>query len=282
VNSRVSIVIPCFNHGRFLREAIASVEQCDRDSYELIIVNDGSTDAETGKVIGDLQAAGYHVINQDNQGLAAARNAGIRVAKGAYILPLDADNRIKPDYIYKATHILDSNPEVAVAYGKPEYFGDPVELPLKPVTEFDVIQLLDGNFIDACAVFRKSAWEKCGGYDMSMPAPGLEDWDLWLSMSARGYRFYFINEVLFDYRVRHESMIHGLLQNGKFSSVVDYLTRKHPMFALYQQTVDQKRRLQRQERELNEIGMFVERIQSNTLFKAYHWLKYFGRKQNGA
>lgn len=270
----VSVVIPCFNHGEFLPEAIASVEQCERASYELIIVNDGSTDEQTCKTIGDLQAAGYRVIQQTNQGLAAARNAGIQAANGAYVLPLDADNRIRPNYISKAVEILEANPQVSVVYGRPHYFGDAPVNPIPEVAAFNLARLLQDNFIDACAVIRKTAWNECGGYDSGMPALGLEDWDLWLSLAERSHQFFFLDDVVFDYRVRRDSMINGL-GNGHRAQVIEYLEHKHPLLKLHRQTVAQGRRL-------SELEEFVARLQGNALFKIYHWAKHFGRRGEAA
>src|SRR5437899_68511 len=95
----VSVIIPCFNHGEFLMDAVHSVEECARTLYEIIIVNDGSTDPPTVQLLKDLEEKGYNIINQNNQGLAAARNNGIAAATANYILPLDADNKIRPEYI---------------------------------------------------------------------------------------------------------------------------------------------------------------------------------------
>src|SRR5271156_2351481 len=92
---KVSVVIPCFNHGAFLPEAVASVINIKRNDIELIVVDDGSTDERTGKEMDALVAQGINVVRQENKGLAAARNAGILLAKGEYILPLDADNRLR-------------------------------------------------------------------------------------------------------------------------------------------------------------------------------------------
>jgi glycosyltransferase involved in cell wall biosynthesis len=266
----VSVVIPCFNQGRFIREAIESVERCDKQIYELIIVNDGSTDLHTQQVMQQLDAEGYQIIDQANQGLASARNNGIRAARGEYILPLDADNRIRPNYIYKSASVLDTDPRVSVVYGKAEYFGDSLDRPDRVVSEFDIHRLLYENFIDACAVFRKSAWEECGGYDTNMPAQGLEDWDFWISLGARGHRFFFINEVLFDYRMRHDSMTQDLARSQRYDEVIQYMNKKHPILDLYQQSREHKKRLR-------DLETFVGRIQSNRLFKMYHWLKYLGR-----
>jgi len=98
MNPRISIIIPCYNHGQYVREAISSVEKCtDKNLYEMIIVNDGSTDSFTLEEMGRLANDGYYVINQVNQGLGRTRNNGIKAAKGEYILPLDSDNRVRPE-----------------------------------------------------------------------------------------------------------------------------------------------------------------------------------------
>src|ERR1035437_4628757 len=95
---KVSVVIPCFNHGEFLPEAVASVTQIGRDDVELIVVDDGSTDELTGREMDKLVAQGIKVVQQGNKGLAAARNAGILAAQGEYIFPLDADDRLRPGW----------------------------------------------------------------------------------------------------------------------------------------------------------------------------------------
>ncbi len=228
----VTVVIPCFNHGHFVREAIRSVEKCAQGTFELIIVNDGSTDSHTRQVMKELEADGYRVINQPNQGLAAARNNGIRAGTGRYVLPLDADNLIRPGYISAATEILDRFPAVSVVYGKPAYFGEKTDRSFDIGGEFDLFRLLRDNYIDACTIIRKSTFEECGGFDGEMPCQGYEDWDLWLTMASRGHQFYFIDEILFDYRICHDSMIHQAVAQDRFRDVFDYFCKKHPLFAL--------------------------------------------------
>ncbi len=202
---KVSVVIPCFNHGEFLPEAVASVVAAKRDDVELIVVDDGSTDERTRTGMGRLGKQGITVIRQGNQGLAAARNAGILASKGDYIFPLDADNRLRPAYIEHAMRILDGNPQVGVVYGDAEYIG--ARAGLWHVGPFDRNRLLQWNYIDACAVYRRSIWEQNGGYDGTMPVQGLEDWDFWLGALEHGWQFAYVPEVLFDYRVAKESMI---------------------------------------------------------------------------
>ena len=188
MNPKISIIIPCYNHGQYIREAIQSVEQCtDKSLYEIIIVNDGSKDEYTIDMMDKLAAEGYHVINQVNQGLGPTRNNGIKAARGEYILPLDSDNRIRPEYMYESIKILDAHPEIAMVYGDAQFFGDKDKRHV--IGEFNLQNMMVENQIDACAVYRKSVWEAVGGYDEKMPIMGYEDWDMWLNMTFKKYKF---------------------------------------------------------------------------------------------
>src|SRR5437899_11013194 len=122
---KVSIVIPCFNHGAMLREALASLEEVRNENLlEVIIVDDGSSDAETIRILKEVAEAGYNVVSQPNGGLGAARNAGIRRAKGEFILPLDSDNRLRRVYLEQGVSLLKENPSLGVIYADAEYFGE--------------------------------------------------------------------------------------------------------------------------------------------------------------
>jgi len=202
---KVSVVMPCFNHGEYLPEAVASVTSAGREDMELIIVDDGSTDARTRQVIDELAERGTKVIRQENKGLAAARNAGIGASQGKYILPLDADDRLRAGWIDHGIGILDSNPKVGVVYGDAERFG--AETGRWVVGTFKAERLLHSNFIHASALYRRSIWEQNGGYDWTMPVQGLEDWDFWLGALEHGWQFIYLPEVFFDYRQAPGSML---------------------------------------------------------------------------
>ena len=204
---KVSIVIPCYNHGAMLREALASIEQVrNTNLLEVIIVDDGSSEAETTMILSELEDAGYRVVHQPNLGVGAARNTGIRLAKGEFILPLDSDNRLRDIYLSEGVSILKQNPSAGVIYADAEYFGE--RSGRWHVPEFDLLSLIRTNLIDACALYRKSLWKEVGGYDEQMPWMGLEDWDFWLRLaSRRGGEFIHLNNIGFDYRVRKDSMI---------------------------------------------------------------------------
>ncbi len=224
MNPKISIIIPCYNHGQYIREAISSVEKCtDKSLYEIIIVNDGSTDAFTIAEMERLANDGYHVINQVNQRLGRTRNNGIRAAKGEYILPLDSDNRIRPAYIYESIKILDAHPEIAMVYGDAQFFGDQDKRHV--VGEFNLQNMMVENQIDACAVYRKSVWEAVGGYDEKM-IMGYEDWDLWMNMTFKNYKFHYVPEILFDYRVLENSMLRSI-SAGKKKQWFKYMDDKY-------------------------------------------------------
>ncbi len=209
-NIQVSIIIPCYNQGKYLLDAIQSLTSLDKNTVEVIIINDGSTEPVTLDILKDLQTRGFHIIHQENKGLGEARNTGIREAGGRFILPLDADNKITPDYITKGLTIMDVDPEVAVVYGNAQYFGDRNDILVPGL--FNLQKLMLGNFIDACAMIRRDVIIEVGMYD-NMKIMGLEDWDLWLRIAFRGYKFSFINEVLFFYRVSGSSMMNTVNQN---------------------------------------------------------------------
>jgi glycosyltransferase involved in cell wall biosynthesis len=220
---KVSVIIPCFNHGEFLSEAVQSVTAIQRDDVELIVVDDGSTDERTRKEMAALTARSIKVIRQENKGLAAARNSGIAISRGKYILPLDADNRLRSSYIEHGIRVLDANPQVGVVYGDAEYIG--IRTGRWHVGSFERDRLLQWNYIDACAMYRRSIWEQNHGYDGTMPVQGLEDWDFWLGALEHGWGFTYVPEVLFDYRKAEQSMI--IRAQGFLSQIETFIAAKH-------------------------------------------------------
>ena len=187
-----------------LREALASVEQArNANVLEVIIVDDGSSEAETTRILNEVAQAGHCVVPQPNRGVGAARNAGIRLSKGEFILPLDSDNRLRDVYLNEGVSLLKNNPSIGVVYTDAEYFGErtgPWHVP-----NFNLLSLIRTNFIDACALYRKKLWEEVGGYDEQMPWMGLEDWDFWLRVAFHGGSFVHLPKIGFDYRVRRDS-----------------------------------------------------------------------------
>lgn len=223
----VSVIIPCYNQGQYIQEALKSVEDCNVDGIEIIVINDGSTDPATNVILQELKDKGIHVIFQENAGLAGARNAGIRLARGEFILPLDADNRIRPAYLLEGVRIMREQPETAVVFGNAFYFGQKTG-DWKP-GKFNLQKLMISNYIDACALIRKSVLDQVGLYDQKMKFMGWEDWDRWLAIAFQGYKFGYLDQVAFDYRVENSSMIRDLYNKyEKPNYLENYVHEKYP------------------------------------------------------
>lgn len=201
---KVSVVIPCFNHGEFLPEAVATVISAKRDDMELIVVDDGSTDEQTRNEMDALCRQGIHVIRQENKGLSAARNTGIAASHGEYIFPLDADDRMRTGWIDRGIQILGSDPQTGVVYGDTAFFG--AKTGCWHAGPFDPERMLQRNSVPASAIYRRSVWEQNGGYDVTM-LQGFEDWDFWVGAVEHGWYFAYLPEVFFDYRKAKESML---------------------------------------------------------------------------
>jgi len=210
---KVSVVIPCFNQGLYLDEAVDSVLAQTFQDFEILVVDDGSTDAETVKILKEYARPKTRVIHTDNQGLSAARNNGIREAQGAYILPLDADDKIGKGYLEEALRILDQHPEIGIVYCEASYFG--VKGGRWDLPEYSLDKIMNHNVIFCTALFRKADWAAVGGYNVNM-VYGWEDWDFWLSLIHRGLKVYRIPKAYFYYRLREGSMVHAMDEEQRF------------------------------------------------------------------
>lgn len=200
---KVSVIIPCYNLGKYIEEAIDSVLKQTFQDFEIIIVNDGSTDSETISILNSLDYAKVNVLEIKNQGLANARNTGIKEAIGKYILPLDADDKIAPTYLEKSVKILDENKNIGIVYCLASFFDEedcPWDLP-----EYELPRMLLDNLIFCSAFFRKSDWESVVGYKPIMKY-GWEDYEFWLSIIELNRKVHRIPEYLFFYRQRTDSM----------------------------------------------------------------------------
>jgi glycosyltransferase involved in cell wall biosynthesis len=211
----VSVVIPLFNYGQFIAEALASVGAQTLGDLDLIVVDDGSTD---GGVItardwlvanaGRFRRA-YLLRHRQNAGLAATRNHAIAHAATPFVLPLDADNALYPTCLEKLLRSLRPT-TAAFAYCLVEQFGPglkPEEPRLMHLSPWDPRRLALGNYIDAMTLLRKAEWEQVGGYSRTMPRPGWEDYDLWLKFARAGQRGLQVLQILARYRVHAASML---------------------------------------------------------------------------
>ena len=201
---KVSVVIPCYNQGRYVMETLGSVLAQTYQNIEVIIVNDGSDDQQTSSILSQIDIQTVQVIYTDNHGLATARNNGIEAADGDVILPLDADDLIAPEYVEQAVAVLEGSLGIGIVYCRAKLFGAVDTEWLLP--KYSLSEMLQENVIFCAAMFRKSDWETVGGYDPGM-IYGWEDYEFWLSLIEHGCEVYQIPEVLFSYRVASDSMV---------------------------------------------------------------------------
>lgn len=210
----VSFIIPCFNHGKYLGRCLRSIEALKTISYEILIINDGSTDENTQAILKKLTNDGYNVIQQVNAGPGAARNNGISKASGKYIVSLDADDMIRPEYVIRACDILDQYDDVCAVYANYQQFGG--KDTIIRYESYSVQKLMLSNTVGSCVIFRKVAWQRVGGYDETLRQElGWEDWDLWLNFAYHGFRFYHLNIVGYDYQYHEHSRERMFLSDKK-------------------------------------------------------------------
>jgi glycosyltransferase involved in cell wall biosynthesis len=223
----VSVIIPCYNSGKFLPEALESLVTIPTEiPYEIIIVDDGSTDPTTLELLSELSIDKYKVLHQPNKGPASARNEGVRASKGEFLLFLDSDNRIKGDYVSKGVAIFEVDPTIGVVYGNPLFFGDYTEIRFVPKA-FDMYSLLIENYIDMCSLVRRNVWNSVGGLDENKLIIGHEDWEFWIRIGAHGFGFYHLNDIMFEYRIRNDSLIKQASAKENYSHMLNYVHTKH-------------------------------------------------------
>ena len=221
---RISVLMPCFNHGAFIGEAIDSVLAQTFHDFEIIVVDDGSTDPLTKDTLSKLTTPRTTVLKTSNQGLPAARNHAARQASGGLFCALDADDKLAPTWFEKAVRLLDARPDVSFVSHWLETFGDE-HWTWKP-EHCDLPALLARNTVNGAAVVRRQAFEAVGGYDASM-REGCEDWDFWLRLVERGFEGAIVPEVLFYYRRRSDSMSREMLDDERYRRPLDTLIAKH-------------------------------------------------------
>jgi glycosyltransferase involved in cell wall biosynthesis len=228
---KISVLIPCYNLGAFLNEAVDSVLAQTYQDFEIVIVDDGSTDAQTNALLADYQRPRTRVVRTNHAGVSAARNLAIQMTTGPYLCALDADDRLEPTYFEKAVSVLDAEPATTFVSCWLRTFGDE-HWEWKP-DRCDLPTVLWEDTILTASLVRRQAVEAVGGYDTQMPIQGLEDWDLWLTLAGRGYRGVILREVLFNYRRRPQSLSTISWNGPGHLPLMEYRLAKHS--ALYRE-----------------------------------------------
>lgn len=279
MDERVSVIMPCYNDGKYIQEAVDSVLSQTYPKIELIIVDDGSDDPDTCNILERLSNnSSIHVLHANHGGPAAARNKAIDCAKGKYILPLDADDKIHPAYIEKAVEAIQSRPDVGIVYCKAELFGErsgPWHL-----DDFSIGKMLVRNQIFVSALFYKDDWKKSGGFSEQLTA-GIEDYDFWLSLLELGKTACRLNETLFYYRIKPQSRTKKFEDNAEaVEHSYSFIYEKHKR--LYDDHIQEYvcelrqelNRVERENRALRRGISFINKLNKNPIIhKISVWMK---------
>jgi glycosyltransferase involved in cell wall biosynthesis len=200
----ITVVIPCFNHGRYLPEAVNSALRQQGGPPKVLVVDDGSTDEVTIRALDSLPKE-VDVFRQENSGLANSRNAGFRRSDSELLLMVDADDRLTPDALDTLRPPLEANPDVGYCYGLMRMFGAWSGVVRFPA--FDPYILLHRSITGAnLGLIRRACWEDAGGFDPEVDAIGYEDWDFALSALEKGWRGLQVPKVTKEHRKHEHSM----------------------------------------------------------------------------
>ncbi|TDX84742.1 glycosyltransferase family 2 protein [Epilithonimonas xixisoli] len=267
-NPLISIIVPCYNQGKFLSECLQSVLEQTYQFWECIIVNDGSID-DTEDIAQKwiLKDSRFRYISKQNAGLSAARNSGIDLALGKWILPLDADDKIGNQYLELAEKEFDKG--YSIIYCNAEFFG--IKTGHWDIAEFSLHNLSFNNVIFCSAFFQKSQWVDVQGYDTDL-IYGLEDWEFWISLLKNGGNVLKLDYYGFFYRIKESSMLADL-SDDRLRKMKTLIFKKHVDFFLdHQGSYHENLYLLK---KLSPESEFLRKLYQSRLFRLMLKLKFF-------
>jgi hypothetical protein len=212
VEPAVSVIVPLYNDGEVVLEALDSVRRSTLASWEIVVVDDASSD-DGPRAVRDWMARHDSdpvsmVRHEVNRGLSAARNTGAEKSRARLMLMLDSDNLVRPYGLAKLVRALAADPGAAFAYGMLDRFNSDGPLGLVSSYDWEPRRLRDGNYIDALALIRRRHFTKLGGYsDDPRLLLGYEDYDFWARLAEAGERGAFVRSFVGSYRAGHSSML---------------------------------------------------------------------------
>lgn len=264
--SNVTVIIPCFNDGLYVKEALLSIQNQSLKADKVIVVDDGS-DTATKEVLNTITFPNLEIIFQENQGVSVARNNAIHKATTPYILNLDADDILAPTFIEKAVAILNSNETIGAVGSYCQLFDTKnscIDI-LRPIGG-TIQDFLIKNNVSANSMFRKVCWEQVNGFDANM-RKGYEDWEFWIAITSNNWKVNVLDEILMYYRIKENSRDKKALKNYDLE-LRTYIFQKHKSIylqhfdysftALLQRNATLKQAVQKNEASIEfRIGQLV-------------------------
>jgi glycosyltransferase involved in cell wall biosynthesis len=217
----VSVFLPCFNAHAHLQQAVDSVRNQTFKDLEILVIDDGSTDPATLALLDSL-GNDVRVVRQENRGLPGARNRGFAESRGYYVVPLDCDDWLEPEFVEKGVKALEAAGEKAFVFAHFYLEGDESGPLAKNYNGFEQLFV---NQLPYCLLMPKSLWAEVGGYDETMQQ-GFEDWEFNIRIGLAGATGVVIEEPLFHYRVSGSGMLKSL-SVGKFAELWGHIQDKH-------------------------------------------------------
>jgi glycosyltransferase involved in cell wall biosynthesis len=225
--ARVTVLMPCYNDGAFVEEAVASVRE--REPVEIVLVDDASDDASTEAALERLEGRpGLTILRHDrNRGVAAARNTGLAAVATRYLFTLDSDDVAMEGALAKLADRLDAADAPAVAFGDYQEIGGQGDLRRMPA-RLDPFRIAYINEYPTSALFRTDVVRDVGGWRDRGRLEGYEDWDLWMTLAERGLRGVHVGRgtVVWGYRQHEGRLLAETRRQHAF--VYDQLRVLHP------------------------------------------------------
>lgn len=278
-NNLVSVIIPCYNDHIYLEEAINSVNNQTYKNIEIIIIDDGSG-SETKEVLKNIKQENLTVLHQENAGPSAARNNGIRHAKGDFILTLDADDYFDAAFVEKGMLIFEQEADTGLVTCNGYVFNKNGVIDEIISEEGDAIHFFLNNSAIGNSLFRKESWSAIGGFDEKMKK-GYEDWDLHISLTKANWKIKVIDEYLFHYRDKPNS------RNSQADKLYKYELWKYIYIKHIDLFLDNQElmihtifsQMENLERNCHTLRGSIDYRIGNKLLKPFRFIKNFGFKR---
>ncbi|KZB70892.1 MULTISPECIES: glycosyltransferase family A protein [Thalassospira] len=217
----VSVIIPCYNGHEFLAQAIDSARKQTVSPLEIIVIDDGSDNSKTISFLDEI-SDDIRLIRQENRGLPSARNRGFQEAKGEYVLPLDCDDWLEPDFIETGMKLILAEEDVDFVFSWLSLEAESSGILKKNYNFFEQLFL---NQLPYCLLQPRKTWQELGGYDEAM-RQGYEDWEWNIRLGKMGYKGAVINKPLFHYRVQSTAML-ASISRRKHVDLWMFIRAKH-------------------------------------------------------